>query len=154
MTDQAPSIEEASLNVLRLQPRVPLQNRLWTVPGSEHPEDVLRSQSMAPDDRLPAEYPRVDRDASKEFVLWQRLEMQGSSARMCPQGVYSVAQRGFGLQGFLGPRALLAAAGRARSFCSSSQAFQKNIDNLVILVISRDTERRVAQRVQCVHVRA
>ncbi len=95
MPDQATCIDEAGQDVIPLQPRVPVQNRLWTVPGSEHPENMLNGKSTAPDDRLPAEYPRVHRDASEEFLLGRRLALQGSSVRVRPQGDYSLAQRGF-----------------------------------------------------------
>ena len=81
--DQAPCVDEASLDVLTLQPRVALPDGL---------RGVSRDEPTAPDDRLPAAYRRVDSDASEEFLLGLGLAVQSCSLEVRRQDVYSLAQ--------------------------------------------------------------
>jgi len=63
MTDMAPSVGEASLDVLFLEPRISFQDDFHRISRSEHAENMLNSQPSASDDWFTTEDPRIHRDA-------------------------------------------------------------------------------------------
>src|SRR5271166_1915284 len=69
MTDMPPSVGEASLDVLFLEPRVSFQDVFHRISRSEQTENMLNSQPAASDDWFTAEDLRIHREASEQFVL-------------------------------------------------------------------------------------
>jgi len=67
VADEASSIEKARLNILRLEPRVPPEDRFLGVSCGEHTQYVLHCQTMTSDDRFAAEDLEIRRDARQKF---------------------------------------------------------------------------------------
>ena len=78
-------VYQAGTNIVRLQPRVALQDDLWCIAGRQHPEHVLYGQAAVPDSRLAAENVRVRGDATKESGLVGRLS-HDTLLRSCYRG--------------------------------------------------------------------
>ena len=73
-------------------PRVTLPDCLHGVSRGKHSSDMLDREPTASDDRFPAEYGRVDRDASEQFFLGLGLTVQSCSPRVRQQEADSLTQ--------------------------------------------------------------
>lgn len=59
VTNESVSVSQASPDIVRLEPRISLENRVDRIAGREHSENVLNGQAPAANDRLAAEDPRI-----------------------------------------------------------------------------------------------
>ena len=82
ISHQAHRVDEACLDVLRLEPRVRGQDSLRPIPGGEHPEDMLHGQPAPAEDRLLAEDLGIHGDAPKEFILLLGFVLRATPGRL------------------------------------------------------------------------
>ncbi len=80
-------VDQGGPNVFGLEVGVTLQNRFGGRAGRKHAENVLDGDAYAPDDRLAAEDPRVDRDALEKLgfvhgIYPHRLELRPHYGRV------------------------------------------------------------------------
>lgn len=65
VANQTARIDQTRLNVLTFEPGVSLEQTLRSIPRGQHPQDMLYSEALSPDDGFAPEDLGVDRDPLK-----------------------------------------------------------------------------------------
>jgi len=81
VADKSASIDHARLNVLRFEPGIALEDGLRAITGAEHTEDMFHCQPMPPNNRLPAEDLRVDRNPLEKLIFLWNLPLHLASLK-------------------------------------------------------------------------
>ena len=94
--DRAVSIEQAGLNVLRLQEGIFVQNRLSRVAGREHTEDMFHGDSQITNDRLAAKDILAHSDTLHQFeTRGHTVTSEGCASKLGSREQHCVQQRLF-----------------------------------------------------------
>src|SRR6266581_3258779 len=80
-------VDEARLDVLRLEPGIALQDCLRPISCGEHSKDMFDGKSVAPNSRLPAQDPGVHSDPLKEFIGCRNLPLHSVLSPLRPPTV-------------------------------------------------------------------